>query len=1149
MGKCLLLIGFLINVVLGALAQSLVSNFYFNKGVDLYGQGKYEKAIPYFEKSDELDKAELLEGDMRREYSTVWLASCYYKLGNLEKAEKLSPFYKLPPVDRRVTVESDCYGALAQQKLFEGDYDAALEYVLKGAELEKQYLGENSLWYGNSLSMVSLCYSYLDDNQKAEVVLLESLRIIGLNLGTESELYIRSQLELATMFQRDQTPEKITQAITILNDIYPVSKRNGWDCSDDIADLLSLCYFYKRDYFNVSTWLGYTIADSKELNGQVSEQHQYFVYNAMDLYKMFGKEDSAIRLGKEFVGDCENVGMKDSIAGTIALKVCQIYEQIHQPHDALEWARKASQFFVQYGKDNEGYICSLSEMSTCYTHMGEHSEALKCIDICLKHYEDSHQCKNISYIACLNNASIIYNTLGNYGTAAKLALKSIEYSEKVYGKDHLQYFMNLMRGMEVITMYYGNRPDKLEIFYSLLVEQASRMQKRLMDWAKVSLEVSPVEYGFAVYNFYHNLVTYSNQDIDWSIPLAEVDRLMEYLLALLGSKHPLVLNFMDLRALIYSKSGKFNLAANIKHSVNALSEEIYGEVSAGSLGQEGIYMLKSGHVAEGVSLCKLAFDGYRKEILKNFKWLTAEERANYWNRYCMNVQEYVPIAFYVDEKEVMPALAYNSLLLSKGLLLNSEIELQKILQEKGDNEQLVALLEKWRSLRQKLDRMISDKGDFSLEAYKRTKEDADKVERQLLTSSQEFGDYTKALALTYNDVRSCLGPNDRAIEFGMFYTSHDNAQYCALVLDAGTPQPRLIALATEKEYQEAMSEAYTKPDFYNLLWKKLEGFLTIEGKIYFSPAGIFHKVGIEYLPGTSNYQLYRLSSTRELAISYTLSKEDKAVVYGGLEYNMGADDRQQLLDKFYGNQQQEVVFRDSPSLSDLKQQRAGLAYLQGSEEETRAIGSLLEKNHIPMHWYTGMDGTEESFKYLSGKKVTLLHIATHGFYEKKDMSREIYNVGQGFSYAVSSEDYFLSNSGLFLTGAGDYLMNPDSFDKKMEDGILTSKELSRLDLRGLDLVVLSACQTALGDITSEGVFGLQRGLKKSGAHTIVMSLWKVNDKATQILMTEFYKNLFTMGDKQKALKEAQLYLKAYKNGIYSSPSCWAAFVILDGIEH
>lgn len=94
----------------------------------------------------------------------------------------------------------------------------------------------------------------------------------------------------------------------------------------------------------------------------------------------------------------------------------------------------------------------------------------------------------------------------------------------------------------------------------------------------------------------------------------------------------------------------------------------------------------------------------------------------------------------------------------------------------------------------------------------------------------------------------------------------------------------------------------------------------------------------------------------------------------------------------------------------------------------------------------------------------------------------------------------------------------------MEDGILTAKELSRLDFRGLDLVVLSACQMGLGDITSEGVFGLQRGFKKAGAQTLLMSLWKVDDTATLLLMTEFYNKLINGNSKKQSLYKAQQYL-------------------------
>ena len=114
---------------------------------------------------------------------------------------------------------------------------------------------------------------------------------------------------------------------------------------------------------------------------------------------------------------------------------------------------------------------------------------------------------------------------------------------------------------------------------------------------------------------------------------------------------------------------------------------------------------------------------------------------------------------------------------------------------------------------------------------------------------------------------------------------------------------------------------------------------------------------------------------------------------------------------------------------------------------------------------------------------------------------------------------------------------------------MTAKEIADVDLRGLDLVVLSACQTGLGDISQgEGVFGLQRGFKKAGANSILMSLWEVDDKATQILMTQFYKNLLFGQSKRQALLSAQKYLRNVEGGKYDKPKYWAAFILLDGKE-
>ena len=146
----------------------------------------------------------------------------------------------------------------------------------------------------------------------------------------------------------------------------------------------------------------------------------------------------------------------------------------------------------------------------------------------------------------------------------------------------------------------------------------------------------------------------------------------------------------------------------------------------------------------------------------------------------------------------------------------------------------------------------------------------------------------------------------------------------------------------------------------------------------------------------------------------------------------------------------------------------------------------------------------------------------------------------------SKEDLSLSRSGLFFAGANTALdpkqrqFIPDGVD----DGILTAKEISRMDFKGLDLVVLSACETGLGEVTGEGVFGLQRGFKKAGAQTIIMSLWKVNDKPTKELMTEFYRNLVAGKSKREAFISAQDKIRVK----YIDPKMWAGFVMIDGIE-
>jgi CHAT domain-containing protein len=145
-----------------------------------------------------------------------------------------------------------------------------------------------------------------------------------------------------------------------------------------------------------------------------------------------------------------------------------------------------------------------------------------------------------------------------------------------------------------------------------------------------------------------------------------------------------------------------------------------------------------------------------------------------------------------------------------------------------------------------------------------------------------------------------------------------------------------------------------------------------------------------------------------------------------------------------------------------------------------------------------------------------LHLATHGFFEpppENTRTRRASFDALSVEYRTYDRNPMLL-SGLVLAGA----------NHAPQDGVLSAEEVSDLDLRGVELVVLSACQTALGKVTSgEGVLGLQRGFHEAGARSLAVSLWSVSDAATSVLMEEFYSNLWQKKlPRLQALRQAQL---------------------------
>ena len=221
--------------------------------------------------------------------------------------------------------------------------------------------------------------------------------------------------------------------------------------------------------------------------------------------------------------------------------------------------------------------------------------------------------------------------------------------------------------------------------------------------------------------------------------------------------------------------------------------------------------------------------------------------------------------------------------------------------------------------------------------------------------------------------------------------------------------------------------------------------------------------------------------------------------------------------------------------------RNGWKELSWTLQEVEQINRLMNDRQYLVTEYTGETGNEESFKSLSGKSPEIIHIATHGFFQPVEESRKnpFMQMRMGDQPESGGVDPML-RSGLMLSG-GNKAWQGEKIPENIEDGVLTAREISRMDLRGTDLVVLSACETGLGEVSGEGVFGLQRSFKQAGVKNLVMSLWEVNDQATSFMMKEFYTNLLSGEDLRKAFVDAKQKCKQQ----FPEPQYWAAFVLLN----
>ena len=418
-------------------------------------------------------------------------------------------------------------------------------------------------------------------------------------------------------------------------------------------------------------------------------------------------------------------------------------------------------------------------------------------------------------------------------------------------------------------------------------------------------------------------------------------------------------------------------------------------------------------------------------------------------------------------------------------------------------------------------------------------------ERQLMNLYSSHSEFRNSHQVyNWEDVRQCLGTDDLAIEFTVCYKENSNS-YAALLLKRDWDCPKLIELCEESELKKLMkdgSKVYKENDAaYSCIWEKLEPYFKKGDNIYFAPHGMIHQLNIEVLcgadgkPMNKKCNVYRLSSTGNLVEEREDLKYTSATLYGGLNYDTDTTSMLAINRNYVATSS----YQRDRLLDESVDTRAGWKYLPGTAVEVKNVGDILNEHEVTTTAYTGMVGTEESFKALSGNSTPIIHSATHGFYLEDKSARKAGMFELDYSDKVQTISP-LKRAGLMFSG-GQHAWLGREIPEGIDDGVLTADEIAGMNLTGTDLLVLSACQTGLGEITNEGVEGLQRGFKIAGVNTIIMSLWEVSDAATEVLMTKFYALLTKGKSKREAFDKA---VEAVKKE-YPSPEYWAAFIMLD----
>ncbi len=806
------------------------------------------------------------------------------------------------------------------------------------------------------------------------------------------------------------------------------------------------------------------------------------------------------------------------------------------------------------GETDDDYVTSLNNLASLYLSKGEYGKSeplyLKAASIRYKIKGET----STETATSLNNLGALYLAIGQYDKAELLFILSMDIREKMLGPSHPSYLIST-NNLSQVYAATGQYDKAIPLCIQTIATRKRVLGENHPDYA-TSLNNLGVLYA--------ETDEYAKGE-PYCIEAAAIRK------KIFGANHTDYAASLNNLGLIYKGMGQYKKAEPLFLQAKEIYKKSEGDQSPGyaiSLDNLTILYITMGEYAKAEPLTGLSSKITLQNLLNTFPVLSEKEKGNYLiNKSSITEINNNLIYNYPKASSSLRINNFNLQLVFKSLALSATKNMITAVRSSKDTSVMRKLAD-WLSAKNFLAQQ------YSLPVAKRSAEmdsiegRTEKLEKDLGRMSANFRNQQLAGSISVTEVQKNLQEDEAAIEFVSFnlYTKKwtDSIVYAACILRKNDTAPLFVPLFEESQLQQLFDSAgktatvaaktfyrglivndknssIQGESLYKLIWQPLELYLKGIKKISYSPSGKLYAIAFHALSVDSNtllmdkYQLQQYTSTRQIAlrtVENQTTKPESIVLFGDANFSM---DSLQLVKQKIDQTDKRIVSSIIPYTRGTNS--GAWSNLPGTAEEIKKVNNLFVQNKISTKIFGQAKASEDNLKTLSDNSPQILHIATHGFFlPQSDKKKK--GIDQENTYTLADDP--LLRTGLILAG-GNYAWSGKTPIDGIEDGIATAYEISQLNLSNTELVVLSACETALGDVKgSEGVFGLQRAFKMAGVKKMIVSLWQVPDKETAELMTAFY----TYWMKGKTINDAFTQAQADMREKYA-PFYWAAFVLVE----